>query len=141
MFNVDLLASDPVDEPVEYHWSFGDQSESTVFGNASANMSHKYMTTQEAGFTVSVTAKTNSSGINVAAIAKAIVHKPIQRKLPASSYIWGYHRIRLVTLYLIQCTIHVRYNRLHVLSLQCSYSYSCFAHHFDSFNAGSATNL
>lgn len=64
---------------VRYSCSFGDQAqEITVDTGTTLNVSHKYMSTREAGFNVFV--KATSAGVTVNASARVIIYKPIQRK-------------------------------------------------------------
>ncbi|KAF6035460.1 hypothetical protein EB796_006243 [Bugula neritina] len=63
---------------VRYSCSFGDQAqEITVDTGTTLNVSHKYMSTREAGFNVFV--KATSAGVTVNASARVIIYKPIQR--------------------------------------------------------------
>ncbi|XP_067930580.1 uncharacterized protein [Watersipora subatra] len=76
-FNVELQSTESITLPITYRWSFGDQEMQFEEAGFHTNISHKYTSIREAGFTVSVVA--SNTEISMEAIAMAIIYKPIQR--------------------------------------------------------------
>ena len=75
-----LQTANPLQDTVTYRWQFGDDSvdhTEHLLPNATSVVTHDYESMMEAGFTLTVTASTNS-GLLVTGHARVIIYREIQ---------------------------------------------------------------